>query len=370
MKLGSRPAGRLEEGRTRLLRGAGALREYGILIALAVLVLIVQAQNDRFLTEDNLSNISRQWAGVAIMAVGMTFVLIGGGFDLSVGATFAFAATLSASISLNHSTALAVTAALGVSVAVGVVNGFLITRLNINPFITTLAMALVLRGFALIYSNGQNYVVSRPDVGGNAFFDALGSGKLGPVPVAAAVAVGVLLLGGLVLRWTAYGRGIYAVGGNTEAAYLSGMPTALIRGSTYVVTGVTAAIAGLLWVGRLGSGAANIAVGVEFDVIAAALIGGISLAGGEGAIWRATVGVAVLAVLQNFFNQSHIGAFWQIVAKGFIILGAVGLDAYSKRPHKRPWGVKLRRLRTGLTRRDARRELRRGEEEPPSRENG
>ena len=311
------------------------MQAYGILVALVVLIAIVQSQNAEFLSKENLLNIASQWAAVGIMAVGMTFVLIGGGFDLSVGATFAFSATLGASLVQGHPATQAVIVAVAVGVLVGAVNGFLVTAVNVNPFVTTLSTALMVRGAALIYSDGQNYVVSRGSEG-NAFFDWLGDGKIATVPVPLVILILAFVVGGALLSFTVYGRSVYAVGGNEEAAYLSGVRVALVRGSTYAIAGVLAAIAGLIWVGRLGSGAPNIGVGIEFDVIAAALIGGISLAGGEGAMWRAAAGVAFLAVLQNFFNQSHIDAFVQTVIKGLIILIAVAADSYAKRPHKRP----------------------------------
>jgi ribose transport system permease protein len=147
---------------------------------------------------------------------------------------------------------------------------------------------------------------------------------------------------GLVLAYTVYGRRIYAVGGNDEASFLGGVRTDRIRASTYVISGACAALAGVIYAGRIGSGQGNLAAGIELDVIAAALIGGISIAGGEGAMWRAAAGVALLAILQNFFNQANVGGFWQLVVKGGIIITAVGIDSYSKKRHRRPLGAALR----------------------------
>jgi ribose transport system permease protein len=337
-----------------------AFRSYGILIALAGLVLLVQFQNDSFLTPSNLYNLGEQWASVGVMAVGMTFVLIGRGFDLSVGSTFAFSATLCASMSAHHSTATTVMAAAGVGAGVGLANGLLITKANINPFITTFATAEIVRGLAEIYSDGKSYVTD------NSFFDKLGSGEIaGGVPVSLVVMGALFVVGGLVLAYSTYGRALYATGGNDEASFLSGLRTDWIRASTYVISGLCAALAGAIYVGRLGSGRADIGVGIEFDVIAAALIGGISIAGGEGAMWRAFAGVALLAVLQNYFNQSDIGSFWQSVAKGVIILGAVAVDSYAKRERKRPLRVTLALLARRLGRRTvATRRVATGSDEP------
>ena len=306
------------------------LRKYGFLVALAVLVVVVQTQNERFLTQTNLFNITEQWSYIAVMAVGMTFVLIGFGFDLSIGSTFAFAAVLSGSIAANGgSGVLALVVAVLFGGGVGWLNGLCVTKLNINPFITTLASAQIIRGFAFIFTGGENY---SPD---NGFLKALGSGEVGPVPIPFLVMLGVVIAGALTLAYTSYGRRVYAIGGNDEASFLSGIATDRIRTSTYVIAGLTAALAGVMFVGRIGSAQANIGIGIEFDVIAACLIGGISISGGEGAVWRAAAGVALLAVLQNFFNAAHIGDFWELVTKGFIILGAVSLDAHARRGHGR-----------------------------------
>jgi ribose transport system permease protein len=323
--------------RSRLARiGKVSVRDYGILVAIAIFVVVVQIQNDSFLTKDNLLNIGDQWAPVAIMAAGMTFVLIGGGFDLSVGSVLAFSATLSASIVANHSAVLAFLAAMGLGIGVGVLNGLLVTWLNINPFIATLGTAQMVRGFALIYSDGGTYRTS------SDFLDAIGRSKVAGIPVPVLIMLGVMIVLGLVLAYTVYGRRIYAIGGNDEASFLGGVRTDRIRASTYVISGACAALAGVIYAGRIGSGQGNLAAGIELDVIAAALIGGISIAGGEGAMWRAAAGVALLAILQNFFNQANVGGFWQLVVKGGIIITAVGIDSYSKKRHRRPLGATLK----------------------------
>jgi ABC-type uncharacterized transport system permease subunit len=147
---------------------------------------------------------------------------------------------------------------------------------------------------------------------------------------------------------------LYAIGGNNEASFLAGVRTDRIRASTYVLSGACAALAGTIFAGRIGNGQGNLAPGIELDVIAAALIGGISIAGGQGAVWRAAAGLALLAVLQNFFNQQNVNAFWQLVIKGIIIITAVGLDSYFKRPHRKPLGVVLRERIRRVPRDDAR----------------
>lgn len=308
-----------------------AVRAYGILFAIGILIIVVQVQNSSFLTQDNLLNIGQQWAPICIMVAGMTFVLIGGGFDLSVGATYAFSATLAGSIAQSGSQELGLLAALGLGIGVGLVNGLVVTKLNVNPFVATLGMASIVRGFAQVYSNGGIYT---PD---SSLFDWLGIGEIAGIPVPIVLLVVIFVIGGLVLSRTAFGRWIYAIGGNNEASYLSGIKTDRVRISTYVISGACASLAGVVVLGRLGSAQANIGTGIELDVIAAALIGGISIAGGEGAMWRAAAGVALLAILQNFFNQANVSAFWQSIVKGIIIIAAVAADSYFKRPHRRPF---------------------------------
>ncbi len=329
-----------ESGPRRLVRrGAAPLREYGILVALVLMAIVVQSLNTSFLTTDNLLNIGEQWAPTGIMAAGMTFVLIGGGFDLSVGATLALSATLSAVIAQHHAPALAFVVVMLIGALIGLINGLLVTKVNVNPFVATLGMAQIVRGAALIYSHGGSVSIS------NGLYDWVGSGAIGTVPVPFALMVAIMAGLGLLLAFSLFGRALYAVGGNEEASYVSGIRTDRVRAATYVISGLCAALAGAIYAGRIGTGQGNLANGIELDVIAAALIGGISIAGGQGAVWRAAAGVALLAILQNFFDQQNIDSFWQLVFKGLIIIGAVALDSWSKHPHRRSLKVLLGDLR-------------------------
>lgn len=320
-------------------RATRPLREYGILVALAVMIVVVQSINSNFISTDNLLNIGDQWAPTMIMAAAMTFVLIGGGFDLSVGATLALSATLSASFLEHQPPGVAFAAVIAVGAFVGLINGLLVTKVNVNPFVATLGMAQIARGVALIVAGGSSIPVS------NGLYDWLGGGDIGPIPVSFAIAAVVMIVFGLILAYSLFGRALYALGGNDQASYLSGIHTDRIRASTYVLSGMCAALAGAIYAGRIGNGQGNLAAGIELDVIAAALIGGISIAGGQGAVWRAAAGIALLAALQNFFNSQNIDAFWQLVFKGVIIIAAVGLDSFAKHPHRRPLRVFLRDMR-------------------------
>lgn len=322
-----------------LRRATKPLREYGILVALAAMVIVVQSINSSFTNTDNLLNIGAQWAPTAIMAAGMTFVLIGGGFDLSVGATLALSATLSARIAEHHAPGLALTTVLLVGALIGLLNGLLVTKVNVNPFVATLGMAQIVRGAALIYSDGGSISIS------NGLYDWLGGGEVGTIPVSFLIAIVVMVVFGLILAYSLYGRSLYAIGGNNEASYVSGIRTDRVRATTYVICGMCAAAAGAIYAGRIGNGQGNLATGIELDVIAAALIGGVSIAGGQGAIWRAAAGIALLAVLQNFFNSQNINEFWQLVFKGIIIIAAVGLDSFAKHPYRRSVRTFVRDIR-------------------------
>jgi ribose/xylose/arabinose/galactoside ABC-type transport system permease subunit len=294
-------------------------------MVLALLALVMLAsQQSNFMRASNLANLSDQWTPIAVMAFGMTICLIGGGFDLSVGATYALSATLCASLSQHHSAPYAIGVTVVIAGLVGLVNGVLITKLAINPLIATLGTSQIVGGAALLRSNGTTFSVR------NHVILDLGSGRIGQLPVSALVLLGGLLVASVVLGVTAFGHDLYATGGNRVASYISGIRTDRVRTLTYVATGLTAGVAGILYVGRVGSGQANIGTGIELQVIAAALIGGVSLLGGEGKPWQALTGVAILAVLQNYFNQASVNAYWQSIVQGTVIVAAVGIDAFGR----------------------------------------
>ncbi|WCB94912.1 L-arabinose transport system permease protein AraH [Baekduia alba] len=304
--------------------GPELVRRYGFVLGLVALVIFVQSQNSGFLTEANLFNIGAQYSDIIVLAVGMTFVLIAGGFDLSVGAIYAFSAVLSGTIGAHHAGSVGMLAAIGLGAGVGLINGLAVTKLKINPFITTLATAQVVRGFAYLYSHNSSVTPNDP------FLENLGSGRLGDVPIPLIVATAAAVFGGVALAFSVFGRRIYAIGGNDEASFLSGIRTDRARTITYVISGTAAGLAGAMYVGRVGSAQASVGELIEFDVIAACLIGGISISGGEGAVWRAVAGVALLAVLQNYFNTQSINDSWVMITKGFIILIAVALDQLTR----------------------------------------
>lgn len=301
------------------------LIKYGMVVLLVGLFAATAILDTTFLDSDNLLNLLLEWAPVGIMAIGMTYVIISGGFDLSVGGVYAMGGVIYASVAENGSVALALAAALAAGALIGAINGLIITRLDVNPFVTTLGTGFIVRGLALVATAATPILVTTQG------FDILGAHKVGPVPVPALLLVAGLVIGGFVLARTIYGTYVYAVGGNDESARLSGVPTRRVRGSTYVITGFCAALAGCILASRLSSGQADVGTNIELDVITVVVVGGTALAGGEGAMWRTAVGISILAVLGNAFDRLQISPFWQLVIKGAIIVFAIAADSYGKK---------------------------------------
>lgn len=301
------------------------LIKYGMVVLLVGLFAATAILDSTFLDSDNLLNLLLEWAPVGIMAIGMTYVIISGGFDLSVGGVYAMGGVIYASVAQDASVVLALAAALAAGAVIGAINGLIITRLDVNPFVTTLGTGFIVRGLALVATAATPILVT------TSGFDVLGTHKVGPVPVPALLLIVGLLIGGFFLARTIYGTYVYAVGGNDESARLSGVPTRRVRGSTYVITGLCAALAGCILASRLSSGQADVGTNIELDVITVVVVGGTALAGGEGAMWRTAVGISILAVLGNAFDRLQISPFWQLVIKGAIIVFAIAADSYGKK---------------------------------------
>lgn len=312
---------RTAEVRVRSARNWSLVRQYGIVAALAILVLCGQLLYSGFLAPANIRDILNQNAAVGIVAVGMTIVMVAGGFDLSVGAVYALSATLFAGTALDGPVGLAAAVCLAAGAACGLVNGLAVTALKVNPFIATLGTSSIISGLAYIYSDSKAFVVDKPS------FGVLGNTLALGIPLPVLILVAAMLVGTVVLRFTVYGRNIYAVGGNREAARLSGVRVGVVTVLAYVATSLLAGLAGMIDASRLGVGQANVGASLSLDVIAVVVIGGTSLLGGEGAIWRSAVGLLTLATLTNLFYSLNVSQNWQLLAKGMIIVLAVALDA-------------------------------------------
>ncbi|MER7836555.1 substrate-binding domain-containing protein [Streptomyces sp. NPDC096040] len=315
--------------------GAAAVRrlllDNGALTALIVLVIAMSALSGDFLTTDNLLNVGVQAAVTAILAFGATFVIVAAGIDLSVGSVAALSATVLAWTATQHGVPVVIAVVLAVltGVAAGLVNGFLIAYGKLPPFIATLAMLSVGRGLALVISGGSP--IAFPDSVSH-LGDTLG-GWL-PVPVLVMVAMG--LIAAFVLGRTYIGRSMYAIGGNEEAARLSGLRVSKQKLAIYALSGLFAAVAGIVLAARLSSAQPQAANGYELDAIAAVVIGGASLAGGTGKASGTLIGALILAVLRNGLNLLNVSAFWQQVVIGVVIALAVLLDTVRRKAGATP----------------------------------
>lgn len=297
----------------------------GALVGLLILALALFIITPDFLTGPNLLNIGIQVSTVAILAFGMTFVIVAGGIDLSVGSVAALSAMVSGYMFVSSGLpgGLALLVGLLTGLVVGTVNGVASAYGKLPSFIATLAMLSIARGLTLVISDGRP-IKTAPEV------SFLG-GNIGPVPTPIIVLVIAAAIASFILNRTVIGRSMYAVGGNAEAARLSGLPVKQITVTVFALAGVFAALAGLLLAGRLDSAQPQAAAGYELDAIAAVVIGGASLAGGLGKISGTIVGALVLVVIRNGLNLLNVTSFWQQVVIGVVIALAVGMDVLRRK---------------------------------------
>ncbi len=295
-----------------------ALRRYGLVLSFLLLCLALTLLSDRFLTASNLLNVLRQATINGIIAVGMTYVILTAGIDLSVGSVLALATVIAAGLmQAGYPVPVGVLAGLGVGTFLGLINGFIIARAGIPPFVVTLGMMTVARGLALTYTQG------RPITGLPADFTFLGAGFLGPIPMPIVLFAIVFGLGYVVLSRTVLGEWVYALGDNPVAARLAGLPTRRVTALVYVISGFLSALAGLILVARLNSAQPTAGLGFEFDAIAAVVVGGTSFAGGEGGLFGTLLGVLIIQVLNNGLNLLNVSPLWEGVVKGVVIAAAL-----------------------------------------------
>ena len=306
---------------------AGFLSQNIILAALVVMCLILTICTPRFLTVKNIMNILMQSTTMGMAAVGMTYVVITGGIDLSVGSVLALCAALGAAAMKNGApVVIGVLIMLSVSTAFGIIQGILISRLKVPAFIVTLAGMSIGRGFTLVFTQGKTIS------GIPKSYQLIGNGYIaGVIPIAVLIMFLVYLVAFYVLKFTTFGRGIYALGGNREATELSGIHTKRIEMCVYGVSGFTAGLAAMILTARLGTAVSTAGDCLEMDAIGAAVIGGASLAGGRGTMKGTLVGVLILSVLNNGMNLLNVNTFYTGVVRGVVILIAVLLDTLKNR---------------------------------------
>lgn len=297
-----------------------------LLTALVALILILSVWAPSFGTIDNMFNIIRQAAFVGIIALGMTMIIVAGEIDISVGSNVALTSALLGVLIAEQSVPiiLAVLIVLVVGGLVGSLSGVMRALLNVPSFIVTLALYLSLRGFALFITNAFPNSIESDS------FNYLGAGYFYSVPVPALILLALFLVFVFISRKTKFGRSVYAVGGNAEAARLSGISVARVRILVFVMTGVLASLVGVLLSARLASGNPGVGLGLEFDVIAAVIIGGASLAGGKGTMFGTLLGVLFVTVLANGLVLLGVNPYLQDVASGAIVLFAVLLGSIRK----------------------------------------
>lgn len=302
------------------------LDKYKSLIGLALLCVIITFVSPAFMTLSNITNVFTQVSTNAIIAVGMTFVILTGGIDLSVGSTVAISGAFAASIiKSTNNVFLAIIVAGIVGIVIGLINGLLISKGKLQAFIATLATMTIFRGVTLVFTNGT------PISKLSESFVNIGNGKLGFIPIPVVITVIVFIIAVYVLTQTRFGRYLYALGGNEDSARLSGINTNKIKTLVYVISGFASSIAGVIIASRIGSASPNAGTGFELDAIAAVVIGGTSLAGGEGRITGTLIGALIIGVLNNGLNLMNVSPFYQSIVKGLVILIAVLLDKKSKK---------------------------------------
>jgi ribose transport system permease protein len=302
---------------------------YIILLVLISLIAFFSIANFKaFLTVDNFFTVIRQVSMLGIAAVGMTFVMLVGGLDLSVGTMQGLTGVVVASMMVNFGVnpIIAIVVTLGVGILVGYANGLIVTKLKVTPFITTLSMMTIIKGIAFTYTGGF------PIYGFNESFQILGQGYvLSIIPIPVVIMVAIFIIGWILLNNTYIGRYLYSVGGNEEASRLSGINVKKVKMTAYMSSGLTAAIAGVILCSRLNSGQPNAGAGFEFDVITAVVLGGVSLSGGVGRLQSVFIGVLIMGVLSNGMTIISINEYIQWIVKGLVLIIAVALDEMGRK---------------------------------------
>lgn len=304
-------------------------QRFGLVFSFLLLMIALSLLSERFLTPANLMNVLRQATINGIVSVGMTIVILTGGIDLSVGSVLALSVTVGASLMKQGTpVGLAVASALGIGTLLGIINGLMITRAKIPPFIATLGMLTVARGLTLLYTQGQ------PITGLPATFRWIGTGVVAGIPMPVILSLAVFALGWVFLSRTKYGAQIYLLGDNPTAARLAGVPVDRMTVLVYAISGFCAALAGLVLVARLDSAQPIIGQGYEFNAIAAVVVGGTSFSGGEGGLAGTLLGALLIETLNNGLNLLNVSPLWEQVVKGVVIALALLLYKVFSPPSK------------------------------------
>lgn len=300
-------------------------------VSLLLLCIYFSATTRTFLTLENWFSLSNQYAYLLIVAIGATLVIVTGGIDLSVGSVIGLSGIVSADVMVNRGMPVTagILAGIGVGALAGLVNGLIITRLRVPPFIATLGMLLIARGFALRLANGIT-IDNTPDA-----FNTMANGRPLGLPAPLLLIAASALLIGFLFQYTKFGRYVYAIGSNAEAARVSGVNVPLITTLVYVIGGALAGLGGLVETARLGSASSTAGQSYELDIVTAVVVGGASLLGGEGTVIGTILGGLLIAVLRNGANLLGVPPFDQQIYIGLLIIGAVALDQWFRRSRER-----------------------------------
>ena len=304
------------------------MKQYGIFFIMLCLFAVLSLTADSFLKWSNITNIMNSVSLNGILALGMVFVMTAGGIDLSVGALLALASTtIGVVLEATHNNLLACAAAVSICSLLGLMNGVLVAKFNMFPFVVTLASQLVIRGLGYVFSGGYSFALANPS------FTTIGLGKLfGVIPYPILILLGITVLAYIILHCTKYGRYVYAVGGNINTARASGVNVPMVLAGTYVISGFCAGVAGIILTTRINAAQPNIGTGYEVDAIAACVLGGTSFAGGVSTIPGTFIGIVFIGIMYNGMNLLGIESYWQTIVKGLVIIGAVLLDTvFNKR---------------------------------------
>ena len=299
--------------------------KYRPVLIMIVFIIVAECLSRKFLTVNNIMNVLNQTSMNAILALALTTVILTGGIDISVGSTLAFSGAAAAwLLRAGHSTVLAVIVALVIGAAIGSLNGIFISRWNLQPMIVTLATMSIFRGTTYLLTTGSPISVSNPA------FKMIGGGKLfGTIQVPIIILLVLAIIMHYILNNTPFGRHIYSIGGNEEAAYLSGVNTKNVKAAAYAISGLLASVVGIIMTSRLSSAQPLAGQSYEMDAIAAAVIGGTSLRGGQGKVVFSIVGALIIGMLNNILTLLDVSTYYQTVIKGIVILIAVMIDAKS-----------------------------------------
>lgn len=311
--------GRATAGR----RAADILWNQMPVIALAVLCLIATLLSSRFLSPININNVLVQGAVMTVIAIGMTYVIVCGGFDLSVGSVVALSGCVCAMVMLEFGIVPGIVAGVLVGSAAGWLNGLIVTRLDVNPFIATLGTMVMIRGATFLITGGRPV---SGDLGLPVAFTDFATDRVFGIPLLVLLPIAVFVAFHWLLHRTAYGLRLFATGGHTEAAYLAGIDVVRVRTSAYVWCGTLAGVGGVMLCARLQSGQPTAGILYELTAIAAVVLGGASLFGGEGKLYKTVVGVFIMGVLANALNLANVHSYWQQVAVGVVIVAAAAAD--------------------------------------------